>query len=41
MEPEKDHPLQAVDTPVPDGEYVDMDTWEAMRDAALEAEDNE
>lgn len=37
---EKDHPDQAVDTEVPDPEFVDMKTWETMRDVALEAEED-
>lgn len=35
----KDHPKQVIDTDVPDGEFVDTDAWEAMRKAALEAEE--
>lgn len=38
---EKDHPDQAVDTDIPDGETVDMEAWEAMRDAAIAAEAEE
>lgn len=37
----KDHEEQAVDTPIPDGEFVDMATWEAMRDEALANEPEE
>lgn len=33
-EPELDCPDQAIDTELPDGEFVDMETWEAMRDEA-------
>lgn len=29
---EKDHPDQAVDTDVPDEEYVNEEAWEALRD---------
>lgn len=28
----KDHLNQAVDTEVPDGEYVNEEAWEALRD---------
>lgn len=35
MDQEKDHPLQAIDTPVPDGEFVDTEAWEAMREQWL------
>lgn len=33
VEVDKDHPLQAIDTPVPDPDFVDTESWEAMRDA--------
>lgn len=36
-----DHPDQAIDTDVPDGESVDLETWEAMRAAALEVDEEE
>ena len=36
----KDHPDQAVDTDVPDGE-VNMEAWERMRAIALENEEDE
>lgn len=37
----KDHPDQAVDTEVPDGEFVDEALWETMREDALETEKEE
>lgn len=37
---EKDHPLQAIDTEVPDGEYVNEAAWESMR-AELDADEED
>lgn len=37
----KDHPDQAIDTPVPDGEHVDTETWEKMREAWFEENSDE
>lgn len=38
---DRDHPDQVIDTPVPSGEFVSLAVWEAMRDAAIEAEKEE
>lgn len=35
----KDHPDQAVDTEVPDGEFIDEEVWKKMRDEALANEE--
>lgn len=35
----KDHPNQAVDTPVPDGEWVNEEAWAAMQAADAEPDD--
>lgn len=32
---EKDHEDQAVDTDIPDPDYVDMETWEKMRNTEI------
>jgi len=38
---EKDHELQAVDTPLPSPDFVDTPAWEQMRRAWLEEHPDE